>query len=373
MFPLKSDLLVQLLNLTNTATGAKVTGATVTMSIFEEIALKLNAGPAVKEVQKVTPASTVINTIAFTAGGGAANYEVKVGDQVVGDIGGATAIVKLITVTSGTWDAGPPGTAAGTLELTNQIGDFQAENLDVGATTDVAAIAGNSDQGGSFTLTFDGSTTAAIAGNAALAAIKSALEALGNITTVNVTGNPLDTDPVSNGFFVEWASANPQEDGNAPMMTVGISSLLGPSNIDISEQTRGHLVGEARDVGGGDVGLPLEGHGRIAADYVHIIGSANYDGEEVIVSVERDEIVITASYTAETFTGKEEVFIGIKGPGLPSIVFNDDGGGDYSATLPDDLEKFVRGKRCILLVTVAKAGIDLLVAKTNPTGFYKGT
>lgn len=373
MFPLKSDLIVQLLELKSTASGAKVTGATVAMSIFEERALKLNAGAAVAAVQKITPSSPVINSIAFTAGGGTPQYEIQVGDQVTGDVGGATAIVKTVTVTSGTWDAGPPGTAAGTLELTNQVGDFQAENLNVGAAADVAAIVGNSNQGGSFTFTFDGSTTASIDGNAALSAIKSALEALGNITTVNVTGGPLDTDPIVNGFYVEWASANPYEDGNVPLLVINIASLLGPTSVSITMQTQGHLVGKARDAGGGTVGIPIENHGRVTSEYVHLIGTANYDGEKVIASATRDEIVITATYTAEVFTNKEEAFIGIGGTGLPSIAFSDDGGGDYSATLPDDLKRYFRGKRCILLVTATKAGSDLLLAKTNPTGFYKGT
>ncbi|KKN38477.1 hypothetical protein LCGC14_0752810 [marine sediment metagenome] len=373
MFPLKSDMLVEIASLTDTDTNQKVTGATVTMSIFEEKPLKLNTGAAIAAVQKVTPASPVINTIAFTAGGGTPQYEIQVGDKVTGDIGGATAIVKTVTVTSGTWDAGPPGTAAGTLELTNQVGDFQAENLDVGATADVCAVAGNSDQGGSFTFIFDGSTTAAIDGNATLAAIKSALEALGNITTVNVTGGPLDADPIVNGFYVEWASANPYEDGNVPLLIINIASLLGPASVSITVQTRGHSVGEARNAGGGTVGIPIENHERVAGEYIHLIGTANYDGEKVIVSVDRDEVVITEAYAAEVFTGKEEAFVGISGTNLPSIAFSDDGGGDYSATLPDTLEKYSRGKRCIILVSVVKADTNLLLAKTNPTGFYKGT
>lgn len=372
MFPLRSDLLVQLSDLTDTDTGLKVTGATATMSIFEEKPLKLVTGEAASAMQKVTPASTVVNTIAFTAGGGTPQYEIQVGDEVTGDISGATAIVKTVTVTSGTWDAGPPGTAAGTLELTNQVGDFQAENLDVGAAADIAAIAGNSDQGGSFTITFDGETTAAVDGNATLAAIKSALEALGNITTVNVTGGPLDTDPIVNGFYVEWVSANPYDDGMVPLMHINIASLLGSTSVSVTEQVRGHLVGEARNAGGGLVGIPIVGHKRIAGDYIHLIGTANYDGEEAVVSVDRDEVRITATYTAEVFNGKEEAYLGINGTGLPSIALSDDGGGDYSATLPEDLQKYSKGKRCVILVSVVKAETNLLLAKSSPVGFYKG-
>lgn len=371
MFPLKSDLLVQISTLRNVATQQKITGATVTMSIFEEAALNLNVGPVVKAVQKVTPSSPVVNTFTagYTLGGAGAAHEILAGEEIVGATSGATALVKTVTLTSGSWSA---GTAAGALVITDQIGTFQAELLKIGSDVNVATVAADTDNGGSFTLSFDGSTTSSIDGNATLAAIKSALEALGNVDNVNVTGDPLDTDPVSNGFYVEWASANPEEDGNVPLLTISIVSLSGPASVTIGEQTRGHLIGAARDAGAGKVGLPIEAHGQIAADYIHIIGSANYDGEEAVVSVSRDEIVITATYAAEVFTGKEEVYIGIQGTGLPGISLSDDGGGDYSAYLPDDLERYTRGKRCILLVTLDKAGLDLLIAKTSPTGFYKG-
>lgn len=371
MFLLRSDLLVQVLALTNVATDAKVTGATVSMSIFDELPLKLNTGHAVNAVQRIVPSSTVVNTIAFTDGGDSspADYEIKVGDKVVCAAGGESAIVKSVAVTSGAWST---NNAAGTLELTSQSGVFQAGDLNVGATTSVAAIVSDTGKGGSFKLSFDGATTTSIDGNATLATIKSALQALSNITTVNVTGAPLDTDPVSNGFSVEWASVSPQEDGNVPLLTISIVSLIGPANVTITEQVQGHLVGAARDAGAGKVGLPIEAHGRVAAGYVHIIGSSNYDGEEVIDSVERDEILITATYVAEVFSGKEEVYVGIKGTGLPGISLSDDSGGDYSAYLPEDLKRYTRGKRCILLVTIEKAGIDLLIAKTSPTGFYKG-
>lgn len=373
MFPLRSDLLVQIEDLTDAATGQKVTGATISMSLFEETPLVFNTGVAAKAIQKVTPSSSVVNSIAFTDGGNSSptDYEIAVGNKIVGETGGATAIVKNVTVTSGAWDTND---AVGTLELTSQVGDFQAEAIKVGATTGAADIAGNSNQGGSFKFSFDGQITAAIDGNATLAAIKSALEALSNIATVNVTGEPLDTDPVSNGFYVEWASTDPEEDGNVPMLTIGIASLLGPASVYISETVRGHLVGELRDAGGGDVGLPIEDHGRIAGDYIYVIGTATLDGEYTsIVSVSRDEIVVTKAYVAEVFAGKEEIFIGIKGTGLPGISLADDGGGDYSAYLPDSLRKYTRRKRCTLFVTIAKGGLDLVIVKTNPTAFYKGT
>jgi hypothetical protein len=77
-------------------------------------------------------------TIAYTSGG---VYVMKVGDMVVGAIGGATAVIVGRTITGGT-DAG--GNAAGVLTLKAQVGTFQAENLNVEGNANVATIAGNS-------------------------------------------------------------------------------------------------------------------------------------------------------------------------------------------------------------------------------------
>lgn len=77
-------------------------------------------------------------SIAFTSGG---TYEILEEDTVTGATSGATATVKRVIKTDGDWSTGD---AEGRLILYNQTGTFQAENLDVGATGDVATIAGNS-------------------------------------------------------------------------------------------------------------------------------------------------------------------------------------------------------------------------------------
>jgi phage gp36-like protein len=75
--------------------------------------------------------------VAFTSGG---VYQILVRDVIVGAVSGATALVDIVVLTSGTWAA---GTAAGDLYLSNQDGVFQAENLNVGTNSNVATIAGN--------------------------------------------------------------------------------------------------------------------------------------------------------------------------------------------------------------------------------------
>lgn len=77
-------------------------------------------------------------TLAFTSGG---TYEVSLGCTIKGATNKATATVKQVEVTSGTWAGGD---AAGNLYLLSQSGNFQSENLNVGANSNVAKIPGDS-------------------------------------------------------------------------------------------------------------------------------------------------------------------------------------------------------------------------------------
>jgi len=77
-------------------------------------------------------------TLAFTSGGSA---RIAAGDIITGAISGATAKVSFVELASGAWG---DGNAVGTLTIYAQTGTFQAENLNIGATTNVATIAENS-------------------------------------------------------------------------------------------------------------------------------------------------------------------------------------------------------------------------------------
>jgi len=81
-------------------------------------------------------------TLAYTSGG---TTEISVGDTITGATSAFTATVIAVSLTSGTWAAGD---AAGNLTIVGQSGTFVAENLNVGASTNVASIAADSDQGG---------------------------------------------------------------------------------------------------------------------------------------------------------------------------------------------------------------------------------
>lgn len=88
------------------------------------------------------------------------------------------------------------------------------------------------------------------------------------------------------------------------------------NGVDNSEQsvfgsTIGHNVtidnATAVDKGGGLVGIPITAHPFQQGDTITIDGTTGYDGEEDIVSQTTNEIVITATYTGETFAGTETV------------------------------------------------------------------
>lgn len=68
----------------------------------------------------------------------------------------------------------------------------------------------------------------------------------------------------------------------------------------------------AVDKGGGLVGIPVTGHAFSAGLEVTIAGSTNYNGSFEIISQTANEVVITASFVSETFTGSETIISTIK-------------------------------------------------------------
>lgn len=105
-------------------------------------AFRNNAGGTATDMYKNTTSGwtqvALGRELSFTSGG---TTEIVVGNTITGAISGATAVITGVALTSGSWAA---GTAAGKFVFASQTGTFQAENLDVGATLNLATIAGNS-------------------------------------------------------------------------------------------------------------------------------------------------------------------------------------------------------------------------------------
>lgn len=107
--------------------------------------------------------------------------------------------------------------------------------------------------GGTFTVTFDGQTTGAIAFNATAAAVQTALEAIGNINPGDVTvsggpGNAGGTTPYSIAFGGRYMGQNvpavtttPTLTGGAATAAVGTAGAGGGATPGGLGRARGHL------------------------------------------------------------------------------------------------------------------------------------
>jgi hypothetical protein len=120
--------------------------------------------------------------LAFTSGG---TTPIAVSDTITGHTSGATAVVSRVVLASGSWAGGD---AAGTLYLSSQTGSFQVENVDVGASLDLATIAGDSVMVLGYELAFtSGGTTEIVAGNTVTGATSAATGVVGRVIVTSGT------------------------------------------------------------------------------------------------------------------------------------------------------------------------------------------
>lgn len=194
---------------------------------------------------------------------------------------------------------------------------------------------------GTWKLTYDGQTTGDIQWNATTAQVQTALEALSNITAGDVTvgGDTLDTDPVVDGMTFTWKNTL----GDVNLLTFDFSSLTGPTQAGstMTETTKGVLKGVAVDEGGGKVGIPVLNHDLVDTGYVRLQRFVNYDEEYDLDSVKNDKIIITATYAAETFTGNEQIYVGIPNGCNITLTYVASSDGKYRGILPDTLKGLV--------------------------------
>lgn len=106
------------------------------------------------------------------------------------------------------------------------------------AVKEVATINRGTSTGGTFTLTVDGATTAAIDFDALGTAVKAALELLSTVTTVTVTGTGTVGDPWVATFDDPIKSLDVSGDG------AGLTG--GDSTLTVTETTDGLALGAAR-------------------------------------------------------------------------------------------------------------------------------
>jgi len=119
--------------------------------------------------------------------------------------------------------------------------------------------------------------------------------------------------------------------------------------------------GVAADKGGGKVGIPVAAHGLATNDIVRISETENYNGEYTLDATSTaDEVVITATYVAETFTGRENVFVGLASCYQVPLSYVAASSGKFQGYVQDTTH-LIEGDRYILFVSVTSGPANLLI------------
>ncbi len=132
------------------------------------------------------------------------------------------------------------------------------------------------------------------------------------------------------------------------------------------------VSGVAVDKGSGKVGIPCEGHGLVSGNTIRIERSSNYNNAfDLTVATSTDELVITATFVAETFTGEEFIYEALVGSAASPITFDyvDASNGEYIGKFPYTAPlrqgesymmciKEVSGSEQVLAKIVAEAGFQ---------------
>lgn len=124
----------------------------------------------------------------------------------------------------------------------------------------------------------------------------------------------------------------------------------------------------AVDKSGGLVGIPCTGHMLTGAvDRVRIQGTQNYDGEyELDATTSADELVVTATYVAETFGGEEKIYVAVRQDGSwpETLYYVADSDGDYRGDLPDSLIAVAEDGSYYLFITAISGAPPNDIVKT---------
>ena len=204
---------------------------------------------------------------------------------------------------------------------------------------------------GTWTLTYQGETTEPIEYDANLWEIQASLDQLNAVIEGDIVVAGETLDAVTPKLAFEFAESFT----DVPAITFDFSSLTGPTNAlsTMVKKTKNLFKGAVDDKGAGKVGLPVIRHDCSLAggDYIRIEGTKNYDGEYTTdAATAEDEIVITATYVAETLSGRETLYIGIENGTNLSLSYVAASDGDYEGTLPNGLKGLVEDEAYWLFV-----------------------
>jgi len=129
----------------------------------------------------------------------------------------------------------------------------------------------------------------------------------------------------------------------------------------------------AVDKGAGKVGIPSTGHGLVSGDYIRVCHTQNYNGEYTVdATVSTDEIVVTASYVAETFTADAICFKGVPDATNITLAYVAASTGKYQGIFPETV-LIVEGDEYYLFIEADDAENNIALFRYKLTGAYLST
>ena len=122
---------------------------------------------------------------------------------------------------------------------------------------------------------------------------------------------------------------------------------------------------------GTKTGIPCEAHGFTSGQYVLIHGTLNYDGEYALdATTTADQLVIVASYVAETFTGKETIQRAVPSARALALTYIGSSNGNYKGTVPDTID-LIHNEQYHLVISVSD-GTSTMVDRQLVRAQYHG-
>lgn len=132
-----------------------------------------------------------------------------------------------------------------------------------------------------------------------------------------------------------------------------------------------NVAGVAVDKGSGLVGIPITAHDLTVLGNVRFENSVNYNGDFIVqVGTSTNEVVITATYVAETFIGNELVYKGIVGTSSAPISFSyvENSNGDYVGRVPKTAA-LMRGVQYMMCIWEISGSEQVLAKIVEVAGF----
>lgn len=225
-------------------------------------------------------------TVAGTAAGLDITVAAAVGDEIARRIQLGIDVFRVIgPPTDGgvvaTVDCGYSAEAAGVITLAANVAvaEVQTSTLDALMTA------------GTFTMTYRGETTAAIAFDATVAQITAALELLSTVTAGDITmqaAHEPDTELACTWTFLNTA-------GDVPMLSMDFSLATGPTACAWVETTKGELVGAATlgvDMAIGSIIVPCDGSETPLTVITNETGIKVTDVDNLDIDVEFSKLLI---------------------------------------------------------------------------------